>query len=94
MVSTLGKINAYLGMTIDSFDVGKVKTTMYDYIDEMISELLTKMISKLATPASHHLFKIHKDNDDNQLLTPELSEEFHHLTAKTLFLSKQARLNL
>ena len=52
------------------------------------------MIGKLATPVYNHLFKIRKDNDDDQLLTPELSEKFIHLTAKTLFLSKQARQDL
>ena len=63
---------------------------MYDYVDEMINELPTEMIGESATPASNHLFEIHEDNDDDQLLTPALSEEFHHLTAKTLFLSKRA----
>ena len=94
MVSTCGKIHEYLGMTIDFLDIDKVKITMYNYIDEMISELPTKMICESATPASNHLFKIRKDNDDDQLLTPELLEEFHHLIAKTLFLSKRARPNL
>ena len=94
MVSTRGEIHKYVGMTIDFSDVGKVKITMYDYIDEMISELPTEMIGKSATPSSNRLFGIREDNDDDQLLTPELSEEFHHLTAKTLFLSKQARPDL
>ena len=52
------------------------------------------MIGESATPASNHLFKIREDNDDSQQLTPKLSEEFHHLTAKTLFLSKRARPDL
>ena len=45
-------------------------------------------------PASNHLFEIRDHNDANQLLTPKLSEEFHHLVAKTLFLSKQAKPDL
>ena len=88
MVSTRGKIHEYLGMTIDSKDTGKVKITMYDYVDEMISKLPTKMIGESATPTSNHLFEIRDDDDTDQLLTPELYEEFHHLVAKTLFLSK------
>ena len=88
MESTCGKIHEYLGMTIDFSDIGKVKITMYDYIDGMISELPNKMIGESTTPASNYLFKIRKDNDDDQLLTPELLKEFHHLIAKTLFLSK------
>ena len=94
MVLTCRKIHEYLGMTIDFSDVGKVKITMYDYIDKMISKLPTEIIDKLATPASNHLFKIREDNDDDQLLTPDISEEFHHLTANTLFLSKRARPDL
>ena len=94
MISTRGKVHEYLGMTIDFSDAGKVKITMYDYVDEMISELPTEMIGESATPASSHLFEIREDDDDDQLLTPELSEEFHHLTAKTLFLSKRARPDL
>ena len=94
MVSTRGKIYEYLGMTIDFADTGKVKITMHDYVDEMISELPTKIIGEPATPASNHLYKIRNDDDTNQLLTPELSEKFHHFVAKTLFLSKQAQPNL
>ena len=52
MVSTCRKVHKYLGMTIDFLDAGKVKITMYDYINEMISELPTEMIGKSATPAS------------------------------------------
>ena len=94
MISTRGKIHEYLGMAIDFTNTGKVKIAMYDYVDEMISKLPTKMIGESATPASNHLFEIRDDNDADQLLTPELSEKFHHLVAKTLFLSKRARPNL
>ena len=78
MVLTCGKIQKYLGMTIDFSDVGKVKITMYGYINEMISKLPTEMIGESATPTSNYLFKIREDDNDDQLLIPELSEEFHH----------------
>ena len=94
MVSTRGKIHKYLGMTNYFTDISKVKITMYDYIDGMISKLSTKMIGESATFASNHLFEICDDNDTNQLLTPKLSEEFHHLVMKTGFLSKWAQLDL
>ena len=67
---------------------------MYDYVDEMINELPTEMISELTTPTFNHLFEIRDDDDIDQLLTPKLSEESHHLVAKTLLLSKQARPDL
>ena len=94
MVPTQGKIHKYLSMTIDFSDAGKVKITTYDYVDEMVSKLPTEMIGKSATPAFNHLFKIREDDDDDQLLIPKLSKEFHHFTANTLFLSKRARLDL
>ena len=94
MVSTRGKICEYLRMTIDFTDTGKVKIRMYDYVDKMISKFPTKMIGKSATPAASHLFEVCNDDDTDQLVTPKLSKEFHHLVAKTLFLSKQAQPNL
>ena len=94
LISTRGKIHEYLGMTIDSTDTGKVRITIYDYVDETISELPTKMIGESTMPASNHLFEFLDNNDANQLLKPELSEEFHHSVAKTLFLSKRTRPNL
>ena len=61
MVSTCGKIHKYLGMTIDFSDTSKVKITINDYVDEMVSELQTKMIGISATPASSHLFEIRNE---------------------------------
>ena len=58
MVSTRGKIHECLMMTIDFGDTGKVKITIYDYVDEMINELPTKMMSESATTTSNHLFEI------------------------------------
>ena len=44
-------------MTINFTDIGKVKTTMYDYVDKKISELPTKMIgeSETNTTIDHNL---------------------------------------
>ena len=92
MVLTCGKLHEYLGMTIDVADTGILKITMYDYVDEMIRQLPTKMIGEFATSTSNHLSEHHEDQDE--ILTPELSEEFHHLVAKTLFPSKTARSDL
>ena len=94
MISTRGKIHEYLGMTIYFTNIGKVKMTMYDYVDKMISKLPTKMIGESATPAFNYLFEICDKDDAGQLLTLKMSEEFYHLVAKTLFLSKQVKPNL
>ena len=79
-------------MTINFIDTGKVKITIYGYVDNMIRELPTEMISKSMMPASNHLFE-HRENEDT-LPTPKLSKEFHRLVAKTLFLSKKVRSHL
>ena len=39
-IVTRGKVHEYLGMTIDFSEKGKVKFTMYDYISDMLEELL------------------------------------------------------
>ena len=54
----------------------------------MIDALPKEMIGRAATPASLHLFKV---NDAAEKLDDELSELFHHNTAKLLFLCKRAR---
>ena len=59
---------------------------------KLLFELPTEMIGKLVAPASNHLFEHCEDQD--KLLTPELSEQFCHLLAKALFLSKRARPDL
>ena len=65
MVLTCGKVQDYLGMTINFSNNGKVKITMYDYVDEMISKLATEMIGESTTLASNHLFKIRDDGNDD-----------------------------
>ena len=57
MVLTRVKIHEYLGMTIDFLDVGKVRITIYDYVDEMIAKLPTKMIDESLT--STFLLSVH-----------------------------------
>ena len=53
-----GKIHEYLGMQLDFAVTGKVKITMFDYIQEMLEDFHkfdpNKIISR--TPAADHLF--------------------------------------
>ncbi|KAI2495312.1 Reverse transcriptase (RNA-dependent DNA polymerase) [Fragilaria crotonensis] len=83
-----GKVHEYLGMTIDFSVKGKVKFTMIDYIENMITELPADMSGTVRSPASSHLFDV---NDDAEKLNTELSDFFHHNVAKLLFLCKRAR---
>ena len=66
---------------------GKVMIRMDDYVSDLLEEAPQDMARMAATPAGDHLFKISKDPEypgDSAL------ELFHHLTAKLLFLCKQA----
>ena len=87
ITATRGKIHKYLGMTIDFSDMNKVMFTIYNYIYKLINELPNNMKGMSATPASTNVFDI---NDKSPKLDKGQKELFHHLVAKSLFLSKQA----
>jgi hypothetical protein len=80
---TQGKVYDYLGMRIDYSPPGKVKITMFDYIDRMLDELPVLMDGEAATPASNHLFVVNENNP--QKLERKESEVFHHNMVKLLF---------
>jgi hypothetical protein len=83
-----GKIHEYLGITLDYSIKGKVRITMYDYIDDVLEEVPADMKGVAATPAANHLFTVNEKCDK---LDEETAETFHHLTAKLMFLCKRAR---
>ena len=60
---TCGKVHEYLQIIIDFYEKGKVKFTMYEYIDNIIQEIHedTKSVKK-STPSEDHLFTTNKDN--------------------------------
>ena len=88
-----GKIHEYLGMQLDFSVAGQVKITMFDYIQEMLEDFHKfdprKTISR--TPAADHLFKV---RDDQPKLDEQKSQTFHTFTAKSLFATKRARLDI
>jgi len=89
MKMTRGNLHQYLGMTIDYHSKGEVRITMYyNFIKKMIiDELPEDMIGTKPTPAPEYLFKM--DNPDAIPLTKARSEEFHHITAKMLYLGNE-----
>jgi hypothetical protein len=89
---TRGKVHEYLGMTIDFWEDGKVKITMFDYIRNMLAELPADMDGGTATPAPSHLFQV--NDKDPDLLDEDTATFFHHNVAKLLFLSKRTRPNI
>jgi hypothetical protein len=86
---TRGKVHEYLGMTIDYSDEGKVKFTMFDYLQNMFDELPADMDGEAATPAAAHLFQVNEI--DPEKLSEDRAQLFHHNVAKLLFLSRRAR---
>ena len=86
-----GTVHEYLGMTIDFSEKGKVKFIMNDYVENLLDEVPEEMSGHAATPAAHQLFTV---NDKAEKISDEKSKQYHHLTAKLLYLSKRARPDL
>ena len=73
-------------MVIDYTVPGKVKFTMQDFIQGVLDECPGELMKGAsATPAANHLFNV---NPDCRKLGEEKVSQFHHLTAKLLYLSK------
>jgi len=86
LTTTRGRVLEYLGMTLDYSTKGKVKISMYDYIDKLLTELPSDMNGTAKTPAASHLFNVNKDA---KKLQEESAQLFHHLVAKLLYLSRR-----
>jgi hypothetical protein len=91
LVVTRGKIHDYLGMTLDfSTDKGCI-VRMDDYVESVLDEALVDMDGEAETPAAEHLFMV---RETAPKVTKEVRELFRSLTARLLFLSKWARLEI
>jgi hypothetical protein len=90
MTISRGKINDYLGMTLDFTVPRKVKITMIDYVKDMMLLFFDhdKSDSTAKTPAAEHLFRV---NNASTSLTQEAATIFHNFVAQCLFLTKRAR---
>jgi len=97
-----GKTHKYLGMSLDFSHVNQCRITMIDYVDEIVaaydkvsSELndgfttVYKKSNRSRTSAApDDLFIV---DEDAEKLSEEGQTAFHHLVAKTLYISKRAR---
>ena len=84
LVTLQGKTVEYLRMCIDYTVKGKVKISIYDYIDKMLAEFPSDMNGVSTTPAALHLFNV---DDGSEKLDKDKAQLFHHLVAKLLYLS-------
>jgi len=86
-----GKVLEYVGVKINYRQKGKVKFSMYEYIEKMLEELPMNMEGLATTPASSHLFNT---DPGCKKLCKEQGQLFHHLVAKLLYLSKLTRQDI
>ena len=93
MVVHRGKVHKYLGMTLDFTTPGQVKVTMFDYIKEILATFEKVAPMELGTKTSAAPKNLFTVNEDCEKLVAAKSEQFHHLVAKTLFVTKRARPN-
>ena len=91
LTTTKGKVLEYLGMTLYYMTKGKVKISMYKYIDKFLTELPSDMNGSIKTPAASHLFNVNKDSNK---LPEETAQLFHHLMAKLLYLLCRTRQDI
>ena len=87
---TRGDIHDYLGVTIDYSDPQFVRFTMYDFLEDILSEAKGRreMKGTAVTPATEDLFKIDRNSKP---LNEEEQEYFHRTTARFLFAAKRCR---
>ena len=78
LTASYGKIHEYLGMTIDWSTKGKVVFTMYDYLEDILSEALTDFDGEDVTPAISELFTV---NLTQRKLDATTADLFHRIVA-------------
>jgi hypothetical protein len=94
-----GKVNKYLGMTLDFSHKGQCIVTMHDYLDGILKAYdgvidkykdgflpITKQ--RYETPAPNNLFMV---NEDCEKFPEDMAADFHTIVAKTLYVTKRAR---
>jgi hypothetical protein len=91
MTVSRGKIYKYLGMTLDYTICDQVKTTMFDYIDDIITDFDKAEPKGGGTKTSAAPDSIFKVDESWAKLAQNKAVEFHNLVAKTLYAIKRAR---
>jgi hypothetical protein len=64
---------------------------MYDYLEDVLSDMPDDMRGTYTTPASDNLFDV---DEESALLTEKEADFFHRTTARLLFAAKRARPDL
>ena len=85
---TRGRNHEYLGMDVNIRDDRKVEVDMIKQIQKLIDDFSVKIEGKVSTPASDDLYV---QIPGDKTLEKELSEEFHSVTQKLLFIIRRGR---
>jgi hypothetical protein len=91
MTVSRGKINKYLGMTLDYTVRGQVKITMLDCVDEIITAFDKAEPKGGGTKTNASPESLFKVEENCEKLKQDKAVEFHNLVAKTLYSTKRAR---
>jgi hypothetical protein len=91
MTVSRGKIHSYIGMTLDYSVPGQVKTTMPDYVDEILASFDKAEPKGWGTKTSAAPDTLFKVDEDCEKLAQANAVEFHNLVANTLYATKRAR---
>ena len=87
-----GPIQEYLGMIINHTVKGKVRFSMPQYVEDLLSECPESIMKGTSTtPAANHLFQVNENADKLGVTDAVL---YHHLVAKLLYLVKRTRPDL
>jgi hypothetical protein len=93
MTVSRGKIHKYLGMTLDYTVCGQVKITMFDYVKEILTAFDKAESKGGGTKTSAVPDSLFKVDESCVKLAENKAVEFHNLVAKTLYVTKRARLD-
>jgi hypothetical protein len=86
-----GKINKYLGMTLDHNVRGQVKITMLDYADKILTAFHKTEPKGGCTKTSAAPVSLFKVDESCEKLKQDKAVEFHNLVEKTLYSTKRVR---
>jgi len=91
MTVTKGKEHIFLGKERVFKEDGTVQTKIKEHIKDAIDGFKEDITKSVVTPATRGLFEI---NENCPKLSVEDSENYHSTTAKLLYISKRARLDI
>jgi hypothetical protein len=91
MTVSRGKIHKYIGMTLDYTVRGKVKITMFDNVEEILTSFDKAEPKGGGTKTSVAPDSLFKVDENCEKIKQDKAVEFQNLVAKTLYSTKQAR---